>query len=262
MLPEILAHKRRELSTINRSMEIVDMQRQIDGMPPVISIKSHLLSVPSVSIIAEIKRRSPSKGQLVEHLDIATTVRQYEQAGASAISVLTDEKYFEGSLADLQIVRKHTSLPVLRKDFIIDEYQVYQSRVIGADAILLIVAALTPSEFINLHSLAHELGLEVLTEVHNEDELKTAIAAEVEIIGINNRDLNTFNISLSTTERLRPLIPIGIVCVAESGIHSRGDMLRMEQAQVDAVLVGESLMVSDDPVSKIHQLLGKGNDAH
>ncbi|MEW5995714.1 MAG: indole-3-glycerol phosphate synthase TrpC [Candidatus Zixiibacteriota bacterium] len=257
MLAEIVAHKRKLLAESPRRMTTAEMLKRIEGLPPVIGLKSSISSELSVSIIAEIKRRSPSKGQLARQVDVAATARTYEAAGARGISVLTDERYFAGSPDDLKQARTATRLPIVRKDFIVDEYQVYESRLIGADVILLIVAALEIDALRRLHAVAQGLGMEVLVEIHNEKELRSAVDSGVELIGINNRNLTTFDVSLETTERLCPLIPDGVVCIAESGIHTREDMQRMEAAGVDAVLVGESLMVADDPAEKIRQLLGK-----
>lgn len=262
MLAEILADKRQQLSRINTQVEIARMEGQMAGFPPVRSLSSSLLSEPTISLVAEIKRRSPSKGRLVESLDVAGTARDYERAGARAISVVTEEKHFDGTAADVPLVRQHSTLPVLCKDFIIHEYQLYHSRLTGADAVLLIVAALSRLTFVYLLHLARDMGLEVVTEVHNERELEAASGAAADIIGINNRDLTTFMVDLSVTERLRPLIGGGTVTVAESGISTREDVLRVQDAGVDAMLIGECLMTSDDRERKIRELLGKDCDAH
>jgi indole-3-glycerol phosphate synthase len=261
MLAEILADTRRQLSRVNTQVEIARIEGQMAGLPPVRSLRSSLLSEPTVSLIAEIKRRSPSKGLLVENLDVAITAQDYERAGARAISVVTEEKHFDGSVADVPVARRYSTLPVLRKDFIVHEYQLYHSRLIGADAVLLIVAALSRLTFVYLLHLARDIGLEVVSEVHNERELEVASHGAADIIGINNRDLTTFAVDLSVTERLRPLIVNGAVTVAESGIHSREDVLRMQDSGVDGMLIGECLMTSDNRERKIGELLGKDHDA-
>jgi indole-3-glycerol phosphate synthase len=212
------------------------------------------------SLIAELKRASPSKGILAPHLDLFQVADIYTQNGASAISVLTDEKFFLGkpeTLRELRFTRK-SELPLLRKDFIIEHVQLYETRVIGADAVLLIVAALPYNKHLfDLHALALELGLTPLVEVHNEAEIERALKIpNIKLIGINNRNLVTFDVSLETTERLRPLIPAEIAVVAESGIFNAGDVERLSNANVDAILVGEALVTSDDIPAKVRELSG------
>ncbi len=255
MLPEILAHKRRELRLL-RKRPLADIEGEIAGLPATRDFEAALRNSGNISLIAEIKRRSPSKGSLSSQLDPAGTARLYESAGASAVSVLTDNHYFDGSESDLIAARESTVLPVLRKDFIVDEYQVLQSRLIGADAILLIVAALSPEDLVSLSRLAADIGLHVLTEVHHENEIEIALKAGAGTIGINNRNLNTFEVSLTTTAKLRPLIPSDVVCVSESGIRNREHVLRVQEMGVDAVLVGEGIVTAEDPVLQIKNLLG------
>jgi indole-3-glycerol phosphate synthase len=217
---------------------------------------------PSPSLIAELKRGSPSKGLLAPHLDLIQVADIYTQNGASAISVLTDETFFWGKLETLSELRfsRKVELPLLRKDFIIDECHVYESRVHGADAILLIAAALTDDAlFASLHALALELGLTPLVEVHDETEAERALKLkDVKLIGINNRDLATFDVSLETTERIRPMIPDEIAVVTESGIFTARDVERLANANVDAILVGEALVTSQDIATKVRELSGKG----
>ena len=213
----------------------------------------------SPSLIAELKRASPSKGILAPHLDMLQVADIYSQNGASAISVLTDEKFFQGTLETLHQLRiTDYQLPLLRKDFIIDESQIYEARVNGADAILLIAAALTDDRhFADLHTCALDLGLTPLVEVHDEAETKRALKIpNVKLIGINNRNLATFDVSLETTEKLRPMIPSEIAVVAESGIFTRNDVERLEKANVDAILVGEALVTSEDIPAKVRELSG------
>jgi indole-3-glycerol phosphate synthase len=213
-----------------------------------------------VSLIAELKRASPSKGILAPHLDLFEVAEIYGQNGASAISVLTDEKFFMGKLETLRELRftYKSELTLLRKDFIIDQSQIYEGRVNGADAILLIAAALLDDQhFADLHALALELGLTPLVEVHNKAEAERALSLkDVKLIGINNRNLATFEVSLETTERIRPMISSDIAVVAESGIFNAGDVERLAEAKVDAILVGEALVTSKDIGAKVRELSG------
>jgi indole-3-glycerol phosphate synthase len=220
---------------------------------------------PHPSLIAELKRASPSKGLLAPHLDLFQVADIYTQNGASAISVLTDEKFFMGSLSTLrELCNLQPStfdlqpVPLLRKDFIIHESQLYESRANGADAILLIAAALPDDAlFADLHACAQSLGLTVLIEVHDEAETERALKIpNIQLVGINSRDLATFEVSLETTERLRPLIPAEIAVVAESGIFTAQDVERLAQANVDAILVGEALVTAEDIASKVREFSG------
>jgi indole-3-glycerol phosphate synthase len=211
------------------------------------------------SLIAELKRASPSKGILAPHLDLLQVADIYTQNGASAISVLTDEKFFMGSLETLRQLRlTNHQLPLLLKDFIIDEVQLYEARANGADAILLIAAALTDDTlFADLHACALSLGLTALVEVHDEAETERALKLQdVKLIGINNRNLATFEVTLETTERIRPMISPDIVVVAESGIFHASDVERLANASVDAILVGEALVTSEDIPAKVRELSG------
>lgn len=212
------------------------------------------------SLIAELKRASPSKGILAPHLDLFQVADIYTQNGAAAISVLTDEKFFQGKLETLYALRNTYSVkvPLLRKDFIIDESQIYEARANGADAILLIAAALPDDKyFADLHTCALSLGLTALVEVHDEVETERALKIpNIQLIGINNRNLATFEVTLTTTERLRPMIPSEIAIVAESGIFTAADVLRLENANIDAILVGEALVTSEDIPAKVRELSG------
>jgi indole-3-glycerol phosphate synthase len=214
------------------------------------------------SLIAELKRASPSKGILAPHLDLFQVADIYTQNGASAISVLTDEKFFQGKLETLRELRfkRKSELPLLRKDFIIDEVQLYEAKANGADAILLIAAALTDDKlFADLHACALSLGLTALVEVHDEAEAERAMKIpNIKLIGINNRNLATFDVTLETTEKLRPMIPAEIVVVSESGIFTASDVERLAKANVDAILVGEALVTSDDIPAKVRELSGMG----
>lgn len=210
----------------------------------------------NVGLIAEVKKASPSAGVIKADFDAVRIAQAYEAAGASCLSVLTDEQFFQGSLKFLQQIRDAVQLPLLRKDFIIHERQILESIEAGADAILLIVAILNDEALRHLHRLARSAGLAVLVEVHDEAEMRRALAAEVEIIGINNRDLKTFTVDLGTTEKLAAMAK-GRILVAESGINTRADVQRLERCGAQAILVGESLMRAGDLESKVAELLGK-----
>lgn len=217
---------------------------------------SEALIAPGVSLIAELKRASPSRGPIRPDADVATIVRSYEAAGAAACSILTEPKYFGGSLDDLRAARAACSLPLLRKDFIIDEYQLVEARLAGADAALLIVAALDEDLLADLLAFGHGIGLDLLVEVHDEDDAEIAVEAGAEIVGINNRNLKTLDVDPETVLRLLPDIPAGTVVVAESGISDPADVRRLGEAGVDAILVGEALMGSPDPAEAVRVLMG------
>jgi indole-3-glycerol phosphate synthase len=207
-------------------------------------------------VIAEIKRCSPSRGPLREDLAVGSVAHSYEHNGAAALSVLTEQRFFGGTEADLRLARQSTDLPVLRKDFTIDEYQIREARQIGADAILLIVRILSDAQLRDYLRLAAELNLAALVEVHDHQELERAAACEAAIIGVNNRDLDTLAVSLAPALALRAEIPSGCVAVAESGIHARDDVRRLTDVGYDALLVGEILMRARDPGRKLAELLG------
>jgi indole-3-glycerol phosphate synthase len=215
-----------------------------------------------IGLIAEVKKASPSAGVICQDFDPVQIAKKYEAAGATCISVLTDEKFFQGSLNYLRQIRAAVKLPLLRKDFIIDERQILESIEAGADAILLIVAILTDKQLARFHSLAIEAGLAVVVEIHDEAELERALEVHPEIIGVNNRDLKTFKVDLATTERLSSQMLISpaatktLMLVAESGIHTRSDVERVHKADASAVLVGESLMKQGDIGAKVRELLG------
>jgi len=207
------------------------------------------------AVIAEIKKASPSKGVLAAEFDAAAIAKLYEEGGAAALSVLTDEKHFQGSLPDLESARRAVRLPALRKDFTIDAYHVHQAAAYGADAILLIAAILTEREMRDFRELAERYRMAALVEVHDAEELERALACGARLIGVNNRNLHTFEVSLDTSIRLAGKIPAGVVKVAESGIHSSGDVQQLRAAGYQAFLVGEHLMKSGDPVGALRALL-------
>jgi indole-3-glycerol phosphate synthase len=216
------------------------------------------LQRPGVSIISEIKRQSPAKGALRLDMDAPTMAATYADSGASCISVLTDEKYFKGSDADLIAVRERVSVPILRKDFVVSAYQVYEARAIGADCVLLIVLALAPNEIVELTVLAKSLGMAALVEVHTEDELKIALEVGSELVGINNRDLTRMVTDVATTAKLRPLVPAGVTLVSESGIRTAADIAMLRDLGVDAALVGESLVTAPDAGDLLREFLAAG----
>jgi indole-3-glycerol phosphate synthase len=215
------------------------------------------LEGPDIGVIAEFKRRSPSAGTLREDADVGEMVSAYERGGARALSVLTEGPNFNGSLADLRAARRETDLPILRKDFIVDPYQLHEARAAGADAVLLIVAALEQGELASLHGIARTLGVEVLVEVHDRAELQVALGLGVEVIGINNRDLRDFSVDVKRTSRLMREMPSGVRVVSESGIASADQLRGLQQEGVDAVLIGESLMRSHDPEGALRALTAR-----
>jgi indole-3-glycerol phosphate synthase len=217
---------------------------------------SEALIDEGISLIAEMKRASPSKGPIRPGASVSDVVSAYQRAGASAVSVLTEPNWFGGSLDDLVEARAACDLPLLRKDFVVDEYQLLEARVAGADAVLLIVAALDRGRMDGLMAAASDLGLDALVEVHDEKEVEVAVEAGAELIGINNRDLHSLEVDLETTFELLADVPAGTVVVAESGITENEDVERLERAGVDAILVGEALMRADDPVRAVRELLG------
>ncbi len=257
ILDRIVADKRDELAASKAQVPMSELRDRLADAPPPRSFIDALRG-PAISLIAEVKKASPSKGPLRPDLDPVEFARIYEEAGASAISVLTDARHFQGSLDDLQAVRSALAdgPPLLRKDFVFDEYQVCEARIYGADAVLLIVAVLEQPLLEALLAATNGLGMTALVEVHDKHEIERAAASGAKLIGITNRDLRTFEVDLSTTERLRPLAPPNATIVAESGIHSREDMKRLEAVGVDAVLIGESIVKAPDPSAKIRELIG------
>lgn len=257
ILDEILATKRGEVAAAKRALAPEALASRARACTrPVESLRAALESEDGVRVIAELKRRSPSRGEIRRDFDPVALARAYAAAGAAALSVLTDERYFGGSLAVLEKVRAATTLPLLRKDFVVDAYQIDEARVAGADAVLLIVAALRPAELASLSAHARGLGLEVLVEVHDEPELECALANAATLIGINNRDLRSFHTDLAVTERLAPLAAQRACLVAESGILSHADIRRLARAGVRGYLVGESLMSEPDVGLALRKLRG------
>ncbi len=253
LLRDIVAHKRKEVARRRRERPLGVFKKRPSRPPRNFAAA---LRQPGIAAIAEIKRRSPSRGPLCEALDAAAVAGGYARSGAAALSVLTDREFFGGSEDDLRLVSENTALPVLRKDFTIDEFQIHEARQLGADAILLIVRILSDGEIRRYLRTTRELGLTALVEAHDETELSRAIDCGADIIGVNNRNLDTFEVDLGVALRLKDDIPEECVAVAESGIRTRDDVRRLEAAGYDALLVGEALLCAPDPGAKLAELLG------
>ena len=257
ILDKIVARKAERLSAARELMPLERVMEAAKDSPAPRDFRSAVQRTENIRLIAEIKKASPSKGVLREQLNPAALARSYESAGASAISVITEEDFFLGSPEYIREVRESVTLPVLRKDFIFDPYQVYESRVLRADAVLIIAAVLEKDAISELISLTGQLGMTALVEVHDERELKLALDCGTDVIGINNRNLKTMEVDVTTAAQLAPLVPDGILTVAESGIRSREDVEMFERLGVDALLVGEAIVTQEDVETKIKQLLGK-----
>ena len=256
ILDEIIAKKRHAVDKLKRTHPVSDLQSAAELAPAPRDFFRAIQEGGDPAIIAEIKKASPSAGVIRPSLDVASIVFDYEKGGAAAISVITEEDFFMGKLEYLRQAREAGRLPVLCKDFIIDPVQVLASRAAGADALLLLAAVLDQGSLANLLGTARSLGMACLVEAHNEDELARILATGARIIGINNRNLRTFEVRLETTLRLRPLVPADRLVVSESGIHKRADLESLAAVGVDAVLVGTSLMRSANPKEKLRELRG------
>ena len=257
ILDEIAEYKRTFVAECKRRVPLEETRRRAEKQGPTRNFAG-ALKASGMSIIAEIKRQSPSRGVIRADVDPATVARIYETNGARAISVLTDERYFKGSLKDLGAVRDAANLPLLRKEFVVDAYQIYEARAAGADAVLLIVSLLTKEALRDYISLTAELGLAALVEIHTGKELEQAMKVDARIIGINNRNLKTFKTDLKTTFDLVRDISKDRIIVSESGIQSGADIVRLQTAGVDAVLVGEALMRKEDIGGALRALIGGG----
>ena len=258
ILRKIEAYKRREIAEAKVRMPFKTLERKArEHDPPRGFVKAieRQHSQGRIALIAEVKKASPSKGVIRPDFDAAKIAAAYEKGGATCLSVLTDAPSFQGSLANLEAARKAAVMPALRKDFMLDPYQVYEARAYGADCILIILASVSDSEAKALNAAAHDLRMDVLVEVHDEEELKRALQLEARLIGVNNRDLHTFKTTLETTERLAPKIPKDRIVVAESGISTHEDCVRLERAGVATFLVGESLVKEKDVAAATRALL-------
>ena len=255
MLDSIIEGVREDLAARRGSMGA--LHERIDAQAPALDAHT-FLSRNEINVIAEVKRSSPSKGDLAPITDPAALAEKYQEAGAAAVSVLTEQRRFGGSLADLDAVRSRIEIPVLRKDFMVDEYQFLEARAHGADIVLLIVAALSKSQLKDFYDLATELGMASLVEVHTQSELESAMDISPRIVGVNSRNLKTLEVSTSVFEELIPAIPSSVIRVAESGISTHADVAQAQKAGATAILVGESLVKSGDPISAMRELLGHG----
>lgn len=258
ILDEIFAYKHRVVTTAKHRVSVSDLEAAIRDVPAPLDFSEALRGCLGFGpqLIAEVKYRSPSKGILCPDFDPPGLARTYAENGAAAISVLTDEKYFGGSLEYLRrIAALELGIPLLRKDFIFDNYQLLEARAAGASAVLLIVAMLDPVQLNDLLAAAHELGLEALVETHTRQEVDQALKVGAHVIGVNNRDLHTFNVSLETSLKLRSLIPSNVVMVAESGIHTTDDVARLAAAGIDAMLIGEGLVTAPDVGAKVREFV-------
>lgn len=258
VLTRILARKREEVSLLAQKTPLAELRAQAQAAPPARDFLAALRAKPGSAVIAEIKRASPSAGSLAEAVDPTERAKLYEAGGAAALSVLTDADFFSGSLQDLRLARAACGLPVLRKDFVINLAQVYEARAAGADAVLLIVAALETAQLADLYASIQEMGMTPLVEVHDQAELEIALGLKPELVGINNRNLKSLQVDLATSLKLKLMIPAHVTVVAESGVSSPDDVARLREGGLDAFLVGTSLMRAEDPVSVLKSLV-KGN---
>jgi len=257
MLDKILANKRLEVKEAKELRPVGTLEEEAGRMDPPRSLIHRITDArgPAHRILAEIKRASPSKGVLREDLDPVDWAGRYVRAGAVGLSILTDQKFFKGSLDDISRIREHVDLPLLRKDFLIDPYQVVEARASGADAVLLIMRILEDDPFADLLAKVREAGMEALVEVHDEKDLQRALAQGTRLLGINNRDLSRFQVDLAVTRRLMPGIPSDVVVVSASGIHGPEQVRSLESEGVKAFLVGEALMTATDPEEKLRELV-------
>lgn len=256
ILDTIIQHKLEELKAEQAQVPLAALKDTVADLPPPRDFRTAISAPGAVNLIAEVKKKSPSKGIIREDFHPVDIAETYAKNGASAISVLTDSRFFAGELGYLSAIRQAVdTLPLLRKDFTLDAYHIYQARAAGADAILLIVAALTPSQLREFMEISESVSLACLVEVHTPEELAVALEADAQIIGINNRDLRTFHTQIETTFRLRNAIPAGKIVVSESGIYTREDVASLREADVHAMLVGESLMRSADIGRQVRRLL-------
>ena len=255
ILARIIEEKRKVVEEAKKMRPIEDLMREVRSVCVKSTFRKNISRPHHVNLIAEIKKASPSRGIIRGDFNPAKIAVTYQANGASAISVLTDERFFEGRLEYIKIVKEHTTLPVLRKDFIIDEYQIYESVAAGADAILLIAELFSRHEMKALYQLATSLGLDVLLEAHNEEDVEKALATGAQIIGINNRDLHVFKVDLAVTQKLIRMIPATKIKVSESGIRTHEDIMFLKSIGVNAVLIGEAFMDADDIGLKMREIM-------
>lgn len=256
VLDRIVAHKRTEIAAAKEARPPSQLEAELDSAPPVRDFAAALQENGPIALIAEVKRASPSAGLIRPDFDPVSMARAYSGAGAACISVLTDQHFFQGSLDDLRRVRAAVDVPVLRKDFILDRYQLLEARAAGADCVLLIAECLPQESLAALHAAAHSLGLQTLIEIYEPENLDRVLSLNPRIVGVNNRNLKTMTIDLDHSLRLRERVPEDVLFVSESGIHSRSDVERLLRAGVQAMLVGETLMRSAEVEATIRELLG------
>ncbi|MFA6635910.1 MAG: indole-3-glycerol phosphate synthase TrpC [Candidatus Omnitrophota bacterium] len=255
ILSRIIEEKRREVDRDQRMISFSSVKKKAESLYIKSSFKKNISRKGHINLIAEIKKSSPSKGVIRADFDPVRIALAYNAAGASAISILTDERFFDGKLEYLKILKDRVAVPVLRKDFIIDEYQIYQSAIAGADAVLLIANILTREELARYYQIAKSLGMDVLVEVHNSEDVEKALSTPASIIGINNRDLNDFDVDISITQRLIRMIPETKIIVSESGIKNYEHVMFLKSLGVNAVLIGETFMRADNIGEKVRELM-------
>lgn len=258
ILDRIVEVKKQEVELLSRTFDLNQAVEAIAALPPTRGFAAAIEQAGEMALIAEVKKASPSKGVIRDDFDPVAIAQTYEKAGATCLSVLTDTQFFQGHAEYLHNIRQAVSLPLLRKDFIIDEKQIYEARLIGADCILLIAAILSTEQLRKYTALAQSIGLDVLTEVHDEEELERVLAAgQPQLLGVNNRDLRSFNVDLNTTARLAKRLPAGTTLVSESGIFTYEDVVTVGAAGAKAILVGESLMRDPEITPAVGRLLGR-----
>ena len=257
ILQKIVDHKLTEVEAAKRLRPQTEVATEANETPPAQNFVAALQNYDGVALIAEVKKASPSKGVIRSDFDPVTIAKTYAASGAACISVLTDEHFFQGHLDYLKTIRQEVGIPLLRKDFIIDEYQVFEARAAGADAVLLIAECLSDEQLINLHKRIVELGMTPLVELYDAANVEKVVAANPTLVGVNNRDLNTFEVDLNHSVKVKQLLPSTVTFVSESGIYHRDDVEMLEKFGVDAMLVGESLMRADDIGAAVKTLLGK-----
>jgi indole-3-glycerol phosphate synthase len=256
VLKEILKKKKERLTQIKQSLSLEEIKQRLNEVPPPRPFKEAISKSGRVGLIAEIKKASPSSGPILQDHQPLEIARIYEKSGACAISVLTEEDFFGGDLSLIGKIKEVTSLPILRKDFIIDDYQIYESRFYGADAVLLIADILSRAKLSKFLKLLGALGMDYILEVHSQDDLRKALSLKSEVIGVNNRNLHNLEVDLKVSQRLLPLVPKDTIVVVESGIRTYQDVLFYKILRANAVLVGEALLSSGDIASKISQIMG------
>ncbi|MBL8892708.1 MAG: indole-3-glycerol phosphate synthase TrpC [Planctomycetaceae bacterium] len=259
ILSEIVANKRAEVEHRQRQTSLAELKASSRDQPPTRDFLGPLRGAPPLRLIAEVKKASPSAGLIRADFDPVEIALAYAIGGATCLSVLTDGPYFQGDLSYLRLIRQRVSLPLLRKDFIVDPYQIYEARVAGADAVLLIAECLSPAQLREYYELARSLSMAVLTELHDLDNLEAVLASGTELIGVNNRDLRTFRVDTQQTVRIRQQIPRDRLVVGESGVTDRSLVVQWQAAGVDAMLVGETLMRKRDLTAAVRELLGLGS---